>query len=223
MQPDLVAEFVSEFTREWNRLRADAGLAREGQRQALHAVERQIANLVDAIANGLRAAGLQAKLDALEARRTELAASLAGEPAIAPALHPNLGQVYRSRVATLQDALARKDAPEALEAARALIDRVVIRPTAGPDEPPGIDLCGQLIAMLQAGGAKLPREGDALAASRATKTDIGCHQASLHRSGHGWPNVPWPPRPTSGPGPTDHRLGERIVQPPGLPIERAPG
>ena len=32
MRPDLVAEFVAEFTREWNRLAAEAGLARAAQR-----------------------------------------------------------------------------------------------------------------------------------------------------------------------------------------------
>jgi hypothetical protein len=90
MRPDLVADFVAEFSREWNRLAAEAGLARAAQRRALEAVERQIGNIVDAIAQGLRSPGLQAKLDTLEAQRRRLTPA-AGEPPVAPpALHPNL-------------------------------------------------------------------------------------------------------------------------------------
>ena len=58
--------------------RAEASLARAGRGQALLGVERQIANLVEAIADGLRAPGLQAKLDALKARRAALAARRPG-------------------------------------------------------------------------------------------------------------------------------------------------
>jgi DNA invertase Pin-like site-specific DNA recombinase len=158
MHPDLLAAFAAEFTREWNRLAAEQTASRAAAVQALEAVERQIGNLVDAIADGLRSPGLQAKFDALEAKRAALTASLAEEPAPAPALHPNLAEVYRARVATLERALAAKDAPEALEAARDLIDRVIIHPPGGPDEPPGIELVGQLMNMLRAAGARLPTE-----------------------------------------------------------------
>ena len=119
-------------------------------------MERQIGNIVDAIAQGLRSPGLQAKLDALEAQRTKLKAA-AGEPSLAPpALHPNLAEVYRDRVAKLETVLAAQTAPEVLEATRALIDRVIIHPPKDPGGPPGIELVGQLLAMLQAGGANFP-------------------------------------------------------------------
>jgi hypothetical protein len=155
MHPDLLRQFISDFTREWNRLAAEAGQAQSTQRQALEAVERQIANLVDAIAEGLRAPGLQAKLDGLEAQRVTLTAELTKRPANLPALHPNLADVYRERVARLEQALADRDAPEALEAARALIDRVIVSPPSDPGSPPGIELVGQLQAMLCAGGADI--------------------------------------------------------------------
>jgi hypothetical protein len=155
MHPDLLRQFISDFTREWNRLAAEAGQAQSTQRQALEAVERQIANLVDAIAEGLRAPGLQAKLDGLEAQRVTLTAELTKRPANPPALHPNLADVYRERVARLEQALADRDAPEALEAARALIDRVIVSPPSDPGSPPGIELVGQLQAMLCAGGADI--------------------------------------------------------------------
>jgi hypothetical protein len=161
MQP----EFVAEFTPEWNRLAAEVGLARVAEQQALEAVERQLGNLIDAIADGLRAPGLQAKLDALEAQRTKLIAEAGGAPAPPPALHLNLAEVYRDRVATLEQALADRKAPDVLEAARALIDRVIVHPPEGPGSPPGIELVGQLLAMLQAGGARVGSEEQAFAAS----------------------------------------------------------
>jgi DNA invertase Pin-like site-specific DNA recombinase len=152
MAPDLVAEFVAEFTREWNRLAAEGVLAAAERRRALAEVERQVTNLVDAIANGLRSPGLQARLDALESRRAELAAGLAEAPARLPAMHPNLTELYRTRVGDLQAALSANRSPEALEAARELIERVVIHPPGDPGGPPGIELVGQLMAMLEAGG-----------------------------------------------------------------------
>lgn len=40
-----------------------------------------------------------------------------------------------------------------LEAARALIDKVIVTPGDHPDEPPGIELVGQLMDMLNGAGA----------------------------------------------------------------------
>ena len=158
MHPDLIKQFISDFTREWNRLAAEAGQAQSAQRQALEAVERQIANVVDAIAEGLRAPGLQAKLDGLEAQRVKLTAELTERPANPPALHPNLADVYRARVARLEQSLAHRNDPDALEAARALIDRVIVSPPSDPGGPPGIELVGRLQAMLRIGGAEVSAE-----------------------------------------------------------------
>ena len=137
MQPELMADFVAEFTAEWNRMAAEAGAAAEGHRRELRGIERQIANLVDAIADGLASAGLRAKLDGLEARKAELARLTAATPHSVPALHPNLAEVYRKRVATLHDALNAGDAPTPWEAARALVDRVVIHRPGDGGGPPG--------------------------------------------------------------------------------------
>ena len=68
-----------------------------------------------------------------------------------PALHPRLATVYRDRVANLRAAIAGKAVPEALEAARALVDRVIVTPGTD-DDPPGIELVGEVFAMLRAGG-----------------------------------------------------------------------
>ncbi len=174
MRPDLVAEFCATFIEEWNRLAAEASAGTEARQRELQSVERKLANLVDAIADGLKAPGLQKKLADLEARRQELRAALGAEAAPAPpGLHPNLAQVYAEKVAALRQALEAEDGVEALEAARALIDTVVISPPEGPGDPPGIELTGNLIAMLRAGGADIaPRD--------ATLTS--CLERLLHSS-----------------------------------------
>ncbi|MBR0662239.1 recombinase family protein [Roseomonas oryzicola] len=153
MRPDLVEAFCKAFIAEWNRLSAEASSGAEMRRRELQAVERKIENLVEAISDGLKAAGVQKKLSDLEARRDELAAALSTGPASPPALLPNLAQVYAAKVAQLQSGLEAGKGQEVLEAARALIDKIIITPGAGPDDPPGIELIGHLMAMLQAGGA----------------------------------------------------------------------
>jgi hypothetical protein len=62
------------FPIEAFRRTAEASAAGAIREQALQQVERQVTNLVDAIAEGLRAPGLQARLDALGARRAKLQA-----------------------------------------------------------------------------------------------------------------------------------------------------
>lgn len=153
MPPDLLAEFVRAFTAEWNRLTREQGAAALRQQRELQAVERKLDNLIEAIANGLKGTGLQQKLDELEAQRSALTAALAEAPPPTPALHPNLGEVYRRKVANLEAALARGQDPEALEAARALIERVVIHPPSQPDDAPSIELAGDLASLLAVAGA----------------------------------------------------------------------
>jgi site-specific DNA recombinase len=52
----------------------------------------------------------------------------------------------------LNAALAAGRDPETLEAARALVDKVIIHPPETDDDPPRIELVGDLMVMLQAGG-----------------------------------------------------------------------
>ncbi len=65
MQPEHVELFIREFTAEWNRLASDASAGIDVKRRELAAVERKLANLIDAIAEGMRAPGLQEKLTEL--------------------------------------------------------------------------------------------------------------------------------------------------------------
>ena len=150
MQPALVAEFVAEFTAEWNRLQAAADAGRATLRRELAGVERKLAGLIDALAEGFRAPGLQQQLDGLETRKAALTAELARAPAPAPRLHPNLGEVYRAKVAALAAALSGPDGREALELVRGLIERVEVFP-ASDGGAPELVLTGEIAAMLRLG------------------------------------------------------------------------
>jgi hypothetical protein len=114
----------------------------------LDGVNRKLLGLVDAIADGLRAPGLQQKLDELEARKSTLERGMVDTRQPAPRLHPNLAEIYRQKVAELQFALAAPvNGTAALEATRALIDRVVLHKG---DEGEGlvIELIGEIASMV---------------------------------------------------------------------------
>jgi site-specific DNA recombinase len=146
MAPDLVAEFIDEFHREVNRQRQGAELERAATKSELMVVMRKLDGLVDAIADGLRAAGLQQRLDDLEARKRDLVARLAA-PAPPPVrLHPNLAEHYRRKVAELQTALADPELrAEALELIRSLIERIELHPA---EDGFRIELVGEIANMI---------------------------------------------------------------------------
>jgi hypothetical protein len=152
MQPELLAEFTTAFIAEWNSLAAETAAKTGSVQGELAVVERQLATLIDRIAEGLTASSLQARLNDLETRRTSLRAAAAATPVTPPALHPNLAELYRRKVAALHRSVTAEDAPDALEAARALIDRVLVTPPNDDGDPPGFELVGALQAMLQATG-----------------------------------------------------------------------
>ena len=149
MAPELVKEFIAEFHREVNRQsrnrEADQGL----QQREFDDVNRKLRGLIEAIAEGLRGPGLQAKLDELEQRKVTLEAKLAAMPPPAPRLHPNLAELYRRKVADLQSALAEPGTrTEALEILRGLVERVVLHPVEKGFE---IELIGEIAAMVDLG------------------------------------------------------------------------
>ena len=89
------------------------------------------AHLVDDIINGVAASP----------------AKLAAPAPTVPRLHPNLSEIYRTKVQTLQEALsANPSGQAALEAAHALIDRIEIK-SAASGSGLEIELIGELAAM----------------------------------------------------------------------------
>ena len=110
-------------------------------------IERRIARFIAAIGEGEPAKALTAELRRLEAEQDELKHGLVTDPKpVAPLLHPNLSEIYRRKVAELHRLLddpATRD--KAMEAIRALIDRVILTPENGELR---IDLQGELAAIL---------------------------------------------------------------------------
>ncbi len=103
MDPEVFKEFVAAFTKTWNRLQAEASAGLTSKRQELVRVVQQVSRGVDAILAGTAPAALRERLASLEARKGDLERELATMEAPAPRLHPNLAEVYRSRVAELTD------------------------------------------------------------------------------------------------------------------------
>lgn len=93
MAPELIEEFVRAVQKESNRQRREEDAISGVKRRELTEVSRKLNGLIDAIADGLRAPGLQQRLDELEARKVELEREITTEPASPVRLHPNLGQV----------------------------------------------------------------------------------------------------------------------------------
>jgi site-specific DNA recombinase len=158
MHPDFVAEFIREFHAEINRQRRDAELTINFKRRELDETCRKLDGLIEAIADGFRAPGLQAKLDELEQSKARLQSEIDGAPAPSTRLHPNLAELYRKKVASLQEALIDPATKvEALEILRSLIDRVEV---SADENGFTIELVGEIANMvrLSAGGESLGNE-----------------------------------------------------------------
>ena len=169
MAPELAAEFITAFTIEWNRFIAERSAERGTHERELATVVRQLDNLIDAVANGMRGSRLQTQMDGLEARKAALEAVLAAPIPTAPRLHPNLAQVYREKVTALQAALTSADeSAAALVSVRELIERIEVQPAAD-GKGLEIELTGEIASMVRLG-----LSGDA-AARRALLSGGGDH------------------------------------------------
>jgi DNA invertase Pin-like site-specific DNA recombinase len=174
MAPELVAEFVAEFTREWNQLLQNRDAGRAQAERELAQVRRKLAGLIDAIADGLRASGLQKQLSDLEARQAALEAELGAPMPPQPRLHPNLAELYRTRVSELHASLrADPDGRESLEVVRSLIERVVVHPR-GEWKSFEIELEGQIAAMV-----RLASGDQSASRSRQSAADRGLFDRSV--------------------------------------------
>jgi site-specific DNA recombinase len=147
MHPDLVAEFIREFHAEINRQRHDAELLLGEKHRELEKTRHKLDGLIEAIAEGFRAPGLQAKLDELEQHKLKLESEIESAPAAAPRLHPNLAEIYRKKVGGLQDALSDPETrSEAIEILRGLIERVAI---SAAEDGFTVELVGEIANMVQ--------------------------------------------------------------------------
>ena len=161
MAPELVKEFISEFIVETNRFRAEAEAGRVSQQRELSQITRKLTGLYDAIADGLRTPGLKDQLLELEHRKGALEERLGTPVPALPRLHPNLAEVYRTKVQNLHLALGDPATQtEAIEIIRTLIERVVVTPGEGKSFE--FELIGDIAAMVAMGAdSKKPAPGGA--------------------------------------------------------------
>ena len=97
------------------------------------------------------------RLDELERQKDQIEARLAKAPPSLPRIHPNITEIYRTKIQRLEDALARPDdAREAAEAMRALIEKIVLTPRAKRSEVKA-DLHGGLTTILALTSGQKPR------------------------------------------------------------------
>ncbi len=109
-------------------------------------INRQIARLVEAVAEGADAKALNDKIKELEAARPGLEATLADTQLGQPLLHPNLAKVYRNKVEQLSQAFSDPNqGREAFEIVRSLIREVRLVPI---DRALAIELTGDLAGIL---------------------------------------------------------------------------
>jgi site-specific DNA recombinase len=172
MAPELVEEFVRAVQKEINLQRRDDEALHDIKKRELTDVTRKLSGLIDAIADGLRAAGLQQRLDELEARRVQLEQDLATRSTTPVRLHPNLAQVYRRQVERLQDSLNEPEIrDEALQVLRGLVERVSIGPAEKGLE---VEIVGEIAKMVELGtGNKAKRATLDEAMTRSVKVVAG--------------------------------------------------
>jgi DNA repair exonuclease SbcCD ATPase subunit len=166
MDPELARTFAEAFTAEWKRLAGQQHLVQAQLKRELDAAERKLANLLDAIADGLRGPGLQAKLSAAEAEQQRLRSAINEARPITVRLLPDIGNAYREALSQLRQTLAKGDNPAALETARALIERVTIH-AAAKRSTPNIAVEGHLAQMLATAQPDLPLSAAIRAATSA--------------------------------------------------------
>jgi len=132
MAPEVAAEATRAYAEETNRLNRERRSNGDAWKAELVKVEKQIAQIVEAIADGMYHPSMKEKMTGLEARREELAALLADAPADKPDILPSASAIYAKKVVALTKALNRKEErQEASQDLRALIEKIVLTP--GPE------------------------------------------------------------------------------------------
>jgi site-specific DNA recombinase len=145
---DSVAEAVRAYHEEMNRLNHERRAKSEADHRSLGKIERSIAGIMVAIEDGMYQPAMKARMGDLEREKAGIIQRLENAPRDLPDVHPNVANVYPTRVTTLTAALNDPDGGrEAAEALRSLIGNVVLSPGEERGEVHAA-LRGELIGIL---------------------------------------------------------------------------
>jgi DNA invertase Pin-like site-specific DNA recombinase len=167
LAPELVAAFVEEYQVEMNRLAKETQQQMAFLHQERSDIEKKIEGIMRAIEDQMYSPVMKDRMQALETRRDEIDALLSAASPPAPVrLHPGLKDVYRRKVARLEEAL-NDDAikAEAMEIIRGMIEKIVMVPV---DDGLNAELHGDLAEIL----AFCDRDGSKCKHPRSS--DPGC-------------------------------------------------
>ncbi len=171
LHPDLIAEFTIAYQEEYNRLAGSIQQERSKAERNLAKVESKIANLINAISDGMFHASMKDKLTALEVRKSELETLIAAASDEPPVLlHPGLSDVYREQVANLTTALRDPSSQaEVTSIIRGLLSEIRLIPDDGTYT---IELVGELAGLLALGVPQNERSRPEAACSRLCSTQV---------------------------------------------------
>ncbi|MCT7374727.1 recombinase family protein [Chelativorans salis] len=133
--PDAIADFLAEYHAEQKRLNAVNRQRRRHAEKRIATIERQIRNIIDAIADGIATSGMKSRLFELEREKENLTEELkvmASAENIVE-FHPASVEAYRRRISELQGALRSDDSDrrEAANIIRSLVTGIEIMPKEG--------------------------------------------------------------------------------------------
>ena len=142
--PGLAEEFIKEFNSQIAARTAAGRGERHRTEHELKQVEKKLAAILSAIEQGIVTETTRTRLLELEGEKAALERQLSEPEAVPyPSLHPNLVNLYRRKVAALEEVLNDPGIRlEASEILRSLIDKIVVTPErqhAAPN-PNGVQL-----------------------------------------------------------------------------------
>jgi hypothetical protein len=170
LAPELVEQFVKTYIQEVNAANRERGARRANLHSEQARIQCESKTVRDTIKRFGGSRSLVDELQSLDRRQDEIVVELAreSEPEQLIKLHPNLPELYRRRVETLEEALGEPEgASAAAGALRSLIDAVVFYPEDGRGKY-RLELRGDLAAFLYL------TDGDAQKARAISGTGLVC-------------------------------------------------
>ena len=151
MSPAAVAAAVEAYRAERARLAKLHAQDRRAIETELGVTRRKLQRAMDAMLNADDAvANYTGLISELSRRVQELEAKLPMADTAVLTLHPQAAERYKAKVAAIQEALGRGDgaAHEAIQLVRSLINKIVVIPPADPKGRMGLEVFGDLSALL---------------------------------------------------------------------------